>query len=152
MKIYFKTLIGLFLFSSLAHARPFTAIDCSAVDRTGISVKFKFNGFDDKYSFVTVFKDNKKLFSIKGDTTSNPCLEVGMSAGAGPDDNDRDIIAIFRVHEMEGCRGPFNTATLAAHGKLPGKTMSGELTIRHKSIYTRVKVKCLVIDFNEERF
>lgn len=143
-----KLFIGLMLFTSLAHARPHTSIKCAPVDGRGLSANYVFDGFDDKYSHVTVYDDSKKLFSMKGDTSLNPCLEVDMSAGTDTAESYSDIIAVFTVHEMDGCRGPFNSARIGLSGKFGAEIMKGNLLVTHKGRSMEEKVKCSVKDVN----
>lgn len=143
-----KTFIGLFLISTALYARPHSVIDCSPIDGKGYSAKFKFDGFDDKYSTVSVFKDNKKLFSMNGDTTSNPCLEVDMSAGSDTENNYRDIIAVFTIHDMKDCPGPIRSARLGAYGSNRSSTLKGNLAINYKGQDLEERVKCIITEKN----
>lgn len=143
-----KFMIGFFLFTGIAHARPHTLIQCAPVDGAGLSATFIYDGFDDKFSKVTALNNGRKLFAMSGDTRRNPCLEVDMSAGSNGEETVSDIIAVFTVHEMDGCQGPFNSARIAIAGKHGAETMKGDLSVKHNGLYMKEKVKCLVKDVN----
>ncbi len=143
-----KLFMGFMLLTTVAHARPHTLIKCTPIDGSGLKANFVFDGFDDKYSHVTVYEKNKKLFSMSGDTSLNPCLEVDMSAGTDTAESYSDIIAIFAVHEMDGCRGPFNSARIGLSGKHGAEIMKGNLLVTHKGRSMEEKVKCSVKDVN----
>ena len=141
-----KLLIGLMLLTTIAHARPHTLIQCAPVDGAGLSATFVYDGFYDKYSKVTVLNNGSKLFTMSGDTSRNPCLEVDMSAGTDTAESYSDIIAVFAVHEMDGCRGPFNSARIGLTGKFGAEIMKGNLLVTHKGRSMEEKVKCSVKD------
>lgn len=141
-----KFIIGFFLFAGIAHARPHTLIQCAPVDGAGLSATFVFDGFDDKYSKLTVLNNGSKLFTMSGDTRRNPCLEVDMSAGTDTAESYSDIIAVFAVHELDGCRGPFNSARIGLTGKFGAEIMKGNLLVTHKGREMEEKVKCSVKD------
>ena len=136
------------LMSMFAHARPHSLIQCAPLDGKGLSATFVFDGFDDKFSKVTVLNSNRKLFTMSGDTSRNPCLEVDMSAGADTSESMSDLIAVFTAHEMDGCRAPFNSARLGISGKHGSETMTGNLVVKHGGRFLEEKVKCLVKDVN----
>lgn len=142
-----KVFICFFLLSTVVHARPHSSINCLPTDGKGLSANFVYDGFDDRYSFVKVFKNSKMLFSMNGDTNLNPCLEVDMSAGLDMETNMRDIIAVFSVHEMANCEGPFHSARLGVIGK-NSKNMTGNLSVRYNGRLMEEKVNCLITDHN----
>ncbi len=143
-----KLFIGLMLLTTFAHARSHTLIQCAAVDGAGLSATFIYDGFDDKYSKVTVVNKNKKLYSMSGDTSRNSCLEVDMSAGTNGDETITDIIAVFTVHEIDGCQGPFNSTRLNIAGRHGAGMMKGDLIVKHKGRFMNEEVKCSVKDVN----
>lgn len=141
-----KTLISFLLFTSIVHARPHSLIDCKPTEGQSLSAKFVYDYFDDKYSHVTVLKNNTKLFSLSGDTSKNPCLEVDMSAGADTAETYRDIIAVFGVHELRGCQGPFHSVALGAKGKNSSNVVTGQLTVGYLGKFESEKVRCVLVD------
>jgi hypothetical protein len=141
-------ILGIFLFVGVAHARPHTLIQCAPVDGAGLSATFVYDGFYDKYSRVTVLNNGSKLFTMSGDTRRNPCLEVDMSAGTDTAESYSDIIAVFAVHEMDGCRGPFNSARIGLSGKFGAEIMKGNLLVTHQGRSMEEKVKCSVKGVN----
>lgn len=141
-----KKFIALFLISSSVFARPHTLIECSPVSGKGFSAKFKYDGFDDKYSSVTVYKNNKKVFSMNGDTKANPCLEVDMSAGTDTAESYSDLIAVFTSHDMDGCPVAPVSARLGIYGAHGSMNLKGNLAISFNRKHFDQRVKCLITE------
>ena len=143
-----KLFIGFLLLSSLAHARPHTLLNCAPTDGRGLSAKFNFDGFDDKYSVATVYRNGRKLFTQSGDTSLNRCLEVDMSWGSDGEEVVRDVIIVLAAHQMANCPPPFQLVRLVASGKFTESSVTGLLRIQHNNKTLEENVKCLVSDRN----
>ena len=127
--------------STFAEANSNTSIACKPLIGNGLSAKFVFDDFSEEYSTVTVFRDQRKLFSITRSREVSYCLESDLSAGSDTEGSFRDIIVLIKAHELPGCTGPFHSAQLRARGSMSGQ-VRGDLTVSFKGQIFVQKVIC----------